>query len=340
MYAPARVRPGLFAPASLPTTASNPRSWGARQLFRKSRCADRGYRTHGGRRDRARHRRARMRRLRRQEPDHVRWGRGQAEHLFGRERRRRRNARRHVQLRRRLSQRILRRRRLLQHRLHRHVHGLQRPGIAGDVHVRSRGRRAARVEPMSRVGRVHLRPGRHVRRQRRLPEPRRGYGVQGRRLLGGRGRRRQRLRRAGTMQGGAGDDLRALQLRSGDERLRRRPAGRTPTVSPASRASTAAAAPSRLAPCARRTTTARPGSAPTASAATSPAAGRASAAAWWAWPERAGRSTPGPAIRTRSARTRVPPRAGRRAPATASAAARCTPPRRSAWRRLAAAAIV
>ena len=202
---------------------ATPRSRGARPLFRKSRCADRpaiaraavvaialgvgalGCGGSGGK-----------------SPITVRRGRGQTAHLFDRERRRRRrrNARRHVRLRRRLSQRILRRRRLLQHRLHRHVHGLQRPGVAGDLHVRSRGRRATRVEPMSRVGRVHLRPRRHVRRQRRLPEPPRGYGVQGRRLLGGRGRRRQRLRRAGTMQGGAGDDLRALQLRSGDERLR------------------------------------------------------------------------------------------------------------------------
>ena len=186
MYAPARVRPGPFAPASLPTTGSNPTFWGARQLFRKSRCADRGNRTRGARRDRARHRRARMRRLRRARarspPMGSRTGRtpvrpraapAPASH-----------ARRHVRLRRRLSQRILRRRRLLQHGLHRNVHGLQRPGIAGDLHVRSRGRRAARAEPMSRVGRIHLRPRRHVRRQRRLPQPRRGHGVQGRRVLG------------------------------------------------------------------------------------------------------------------------------------------------------------
>ena len=50
------------------------------------------------------------------------------------------------------------------------------------------------------------------------------------------GGRRQRLRRAGPLQGGAGDDLRAVQLRSGHARLRRHVPRPTPTASAVSSA--------------------------------------------------------------------------------------------------------
>ena len=136
------------------------------------------------------------------------------------------------------------------------------------------GRRAARADRLPRVGRVHLRPRRHLRRQRRLPQPRRGNGVQG--------RARARTRAVvgvnvcdgqGRCKAGPGDDLRAVQLRSGDERLRGRPAGPTrDCVSGVACVNGSCGPKPRGRRVHARTATARPGSAPTASAATSPAA--------------------------------------------------------------------
>ena len=69
-------------------------------------------------------------------------------------------------------------------------------GSPGNLRDRSRGRRAADADRLPGVGRVQLRAGRHLRRQRRLPPARRGNGVQGGRVFGRVRGRRQRVRRA------------------------------------------------------------------------------------------------------------------------------------------------
>ena len=268
-------------------------------------------------------------------PITVRWGRGQAEHLFGRERRRRRrrNARRHLRLRRRLSQRLLRRRRLLQHRLHRDVHGLQRPGLAGDLHVRSGGRRAARVDHAARVAtRPPAASTAPATAAAAAATTSPGRSARPGACDGRRGRRRQRLRRAGTLQGGAGDDLRARSTA-----IRRR--------TPASATCRSNADCVRGVTCVNGSCGPKPRGAvctqgrrlrvrvlrrrrllqrrlPRRRASAAARSGRVGTC----WPidagrRRSARRLPGPGRRLVRAD---------RAPATASAAARCTPPRRSA----------
>ena len=75
-----------------------------------------------------------------------------------------------------LQHRPLRGQRLLQRGLRRRVRGLRPRGPGRDLQPVCGGHRSGRrLRP---GGREHLRQGRHVRRQRRLPHVRRGHGVQ------------------------------------------------------------------------------------------------------------------------------------------------------------------
>ena len=211
-------------------------------------------------------------------------------------------------------------------RLHRDVHGLQRPGIAGDLQRSCR--RAARRGTPSRLPASRRRPAAVSTAPATAAAP---AASTSRERCARRGRVRTRRWSASTSatgvghcKAGAGDDLRAVQLRSGHARLRghvpvqRRLRQRRPLRERKLRAQAAWRGVHA------RTATAPRASAPTASAATSAAAARASAATRRAGSGRAGRSIPAATIRTTSAATRGRPRAARRAPATASAAARST----------------
>ena len=114
-----------------------------------------------------------------------------------------RHDRRRVRLQRRLSVRLLRRRRVLRRGVRRVVQDVRGARLGWHVHVRYRGRKAARRDGVRDRRSVDVRLRRDVRRRGRLPPLRRGHGVQERHVLGRRRRRRVRVRRRRPLQAGS-----------------------------------------------------------------------------------------------------------------------------------------